>query len=187
MPLVSQHPRISAYFGRAVGHRGHSGSDRDALVCEMFALLEQLEAEDKGLLGSISDKLGDPPEFADSHEQQVLVMVIKSVLGDDQRALRGRIRSLGDADFARSDDDPAIIIDREERRGILGAALGQAIGELTEQQQALVVNVYWKGLSQAGVARSQSRSRQRVHDDLNAIIRILADKMGHLRDLHVSS
>lgn len=175
MPLESDRAsRIAAYFGRAAGHHGHLGSDRNALVREMLALLERLEAD-------------NPPKLAGLNEQQILSMVAAAVLGKDQRDRSGRTRSLGSADFARSDDDPAIIVDREERRAILSAALGQAIGDLTEQQRALVVDVYWKGLSQADVARNQARPRQRVHDDLDAVIRILAGKMGHLRDLHVSS
>jgi DNA-directed RNA polymerase specialized sigma24 family protein len=175
MPLESgRASRIAAYFGRAAGRHGYLGSDRNALVREMLALLERLEAD-------------NPPELAGWNEQQILSMVATSVLGKDQRDRSGRTRSLGSEDFARGDDDPAIIVDREERGAILGAALGQAIGDLTEQQRTLVVDVYWKGLSQAEVARSQERPRQRVHDDLNAIIGILAGKMGHLRDLHVSS
>lgn len=175
MPLEnSRLSRIAAYFGRAAGRHGHLGSGRNALVQDMLALLERLEAE-------------DPPEVAGLNEQQILSMVATSVLGKDQRDRSGRVKSLGSADFARGDDDPAVIVDREERRKILNAALEQAIGDLTEQQRALVADVYRKGLTPADVARSQSRPRQRVHDDLNAIIRILAGKMGHLRDLHVSS
>lgn len=189
MPLDEQHPRIATYFGAAACRRGHCGSDRDALVCEMLDLLEQVEAEDKGLLQRISDRLGHPAQFAGSDEQRILRMVVDSVVGDG-RIRRGRTRTepLGDSDFASSDDDPSIIVNREERRSILGAALHRAIEDrLTKQQRALVVDVYWKGLTQADIARSQSRPRQRVHDDLNAIIKILTDEIGHLRDLRVSS
>jgi DNA-directed RNA polymerase specialized sigma24 family protein len=189
MPLDEQHPRIAAYFRAAAGRHGYSGSDRDALVCEMLDLLEQVEAEDKGLLHRIGDRPDHPSQFAGSDERRILRMVVDSVVGNG-RVRRGRTRTepLGDVDFASSDDDPSTIVERKERRDILGAALGRAIEDhLTEQQRALVVDVYWKGLTQADVARSQSRPRQRVHDDLNAVIGILADKIGHLRDLHVSS
>lgn len=188
MPLDEQHPRIATYLKAAAGRHGHCGSDRDALVCEMLDLLVQVEAKDKGLLQRISDRLGERLEFAGSDEQRTLRMVVDSVVGDGRiRRDRTRTEPLANRDFAGSGDDPSVIVDQEERRGILSEALSRAIEDhLTEQQRALLRDVYWKGLTQADIARSQSRPRQRVHDDLNAVIGILADKMGHLRDLRVS-
>ena len=107
MPLENDRLcRIASYFGRAAGRHGHFGGGRNALVREMLALLKRLEAD-------------NPPELAGLSEQQILSMVAKSVLGKDQRDRSGRTEPLGSADFARGDDDPAIIVDREERREIL--------------------------------------------------------------------
>src|SRR4051812_4160369 len=100
MPLESKHPRTAAYFGRAAALRGHSGSDRADMVCQMLTLLERWESEDQGLQQRIEDKLDKPPEFGGSDEQRRLRMVVDSVLGDGHRVRRSRTKTepLGDAD-----------------------------------------------------------------------------------------
>jgi len=182
----SGNERLLAYLRTAFRRRYLLARDVDAGANAVLRTLGRMELDDPGLTRRIADKLADPAAFQGSPEQRLLQMAIASASGEEpSRSGRTREVPLGELEIASGDEsDPAAIVDRAERMGVLRTALIDAIKRLPPRQQTILTEIYLEGKSQAEVSRDRDVDRRRIHDEHRNAIEALARQIGHLRDLY---
>jgi RNA polymerase sigma factor (sigma-70 family) len=174
--------RLDSYSRRAMRYRGYRKSELESRVCDVRETIARLQEDDPGLAQRIEDKLADPLSFRRSDEQRILLLVVASVAGDGRtRPGRTKEQPLGRWDLATDEaDDPAVISEWRDLRG----ALEREIQALPERERGILGDVYLEGKSQVEVSRERGVNRQKVNRELQRAIEVLAERIGHLRDIY---
>jgi|SRR5271157_2244326 len=174
----AEFPRLRAYIRRAGQTNGYMTRACDSLVNKVFKTLEGVAAErnEDDLFGRIENRLREPKGLKDSEEYPILRDAIKSLVEPRiSKWIRKReeLPDSGVCETRDSDGNPAEILAEEE----LSQRLRQATGELPERLRRLVQRVYWDGLTQAEYGREIGRDRQRVKEDKDKAVKILAERL----------
>lgn len=170
----TEFPRLRAHIRRAGQFNGYMNKECDSLINEVFRTLKGIAAErnEDDLFGRIENRLREPKGFKDSAEYRILNDAITSLVEPLISKWMRKREELPDSGVCDT-CDPAEILAEEE----LSQRLRQETSELPERQRRLVQRVYWDGLTQAEYGREIGRNRQRVSEDKDKAVKILAERL----------